>query len=145
MVLICPEGRPSTLTDEVAERLLNLVETSYTVNQVARLGMVPHSTLKTWLQRGREDNKNNVDSKFAQFSIKFDERMGQCILKFLNKMSGLDSFQSTQWMLEKCFEEDFGANSETMREIRHCHNELMEKFNGKEVDPSNAHEKGSSS
>lgn len=122
MSLIFKVGRPTNLTPELIEHLVAAIPQAITQNQLSRLTGVPQKCISEWLVRGKDDREKSEDSIYAQFSLKYDEKKAEIIQQLLFKMMGLDSFQSTQWMLEQCWPEEFGLNSPIIKA-------LMEEIN----------------
>lgn len=112
-----PPGRPTNLTPEMIDYLVKFIPEAITQNQLARLSGVPQQCLCDWLKRGKEDRINNVDSVFAQFSVKYEEEKGKLIKGLLIKMANQGTFQSLQWMLEQCFPDEFGLNALEIKEL----------------------------
>jgi transposase len=60
-------GRPSKLTAEVIENIQNWLRMGYFVEDAARMAGIHKATLYRWLEQGREDRENEVDSLYADF------------------------------------------------------------------------------
>lgn len=114
-----PIGRPSELTDEVKARLLQAVPLVIVPNQVAAYAKVPKSSLKNWLKRGESDLNEHIDSTYAQFWAEFKAIQAQVVREHIALLRTCPkNYGALTWILEKCFREDFGADSEEMRELR---------------------------
>lgn len=112
-----PPGRPTDLTPALMEHILSFVESNYTQTQVARLSCVPQSRISDWLSRGMKDAEEGRDTIFAQFSIKFQEKIGLDIQDMLRAIRSLGSFQALSWLLENCFREEFGKEAGIIQKI----------------------------
>lgn len=112
-------GRPSELTDEVYARLIEAVPLVMIQAQVAAYCKIPKSSLCTWLTRGEKDLENQIDSIYAQFSNDYHKARSQIIRHNLAFLSTCPkNFQAVTWIMEKCFREDFGKESDELRELR---------------------------
>lgn len=126
-----PVGRPSKLTEEVAQRILQAIPEVFVLPQIAALSRVPKTTLVSWLEHGRADLEKNIDSDYAEFSCDFEQVRAQAVrdLLYSMQMDG-DRHKVNTWILEKCFREDFGKESEEMRELRALFLQLLPTLSG---------------
>ncbi len=114
-----PTGRPSELTDEVKARLLEAVPLVIIPNQIAAYAKVPKQSLHNWLKRGQNDSIEGIASHYAQFWDEFKSLQAQVVREKLELLSTCPkNYGAITWILEKCFREDFGADSDEMRELR---------------------------
>jgi len=112
-------GRPSELTEEVKARVLAAVPEVIIQNQIALRARIPKQTLSTWLVRGKSDKNAGIDSIYAQFSDDFYYAQTEVVKQTLDFLRCCPkNYGSLTWILEKCFREDFGADSDEMRELR---------------------------
>lgn len=120
-------GRPSNLTEEVIERVLDVLPNAFTKRQVARLAKVSHQRLSDWLNWGMEDLDEDINSIYAQFAARYEEKKGKIIQDALLSLKEQNSFQSVSWLLEQCFPEEFGRNSDLIKEIWNNLNQVAAK------------------
>lgn len=111
-------GRPLRLDQDMIEHLCSFVPGNHSVLQVSRLSGIPQSTLITWLDLGKIDQEKSIDSIYAQFSSKFNAAIGNEVRKLLAEMHAIGNYQSTSWMLEKCYPEEYGNEAPQMKEFR---------------------------
>jgi len=123
-------GRPLTLNEDMIEYLCSFVHGNHSVKQVSRLSGVPNSTIDEWLTRGFSDQNNGIDSIHAQFSEQFQREIGKEVNSFLSDMANISSYQSTSWMLEKCYPEEYGDEAPQMKELRDLFKLSQEMKNG---------------
>ncbi len=136
-----PAHRPHTLTEELLEKIIEATPQVLVVNQIAGLCMIPRSTLKDWMATGIEDAKSGKDTIFAQLSARFHEAKAKevrILIAYLRTCP--KNYQSVTWILEKCFREDFGADSEELKELRELFKQILpligkgDAINGKETE-----------
>jgi hypothetical protein len=126
VILSNPPGRPTDLTDELIEQIISFVPGNYSVNQVARMSGIPQQRISEWLTRGSHDLLNGINSITAQFTVKFRQAEGKEVKSLLAEMHDIGSFNSTSWLLEKCYPEDYGNDAPFAKEIRETFRALKE-------------------
>jgi hypothetical protein len=112
-------GRQTLLEQGKYEEVIAAVPQVIIQRHVARMAGLHESTLSCWLDQGKEDQKNNIDSIYAQF-VK-DYHIARCKVirdKLTLIASDPDLRAGNAWILERCFREDFGKDSEEIRELR---------------------------
>ena len=60
-------GRPSKLNAELIKNIQNWLRMGYFVEDAARMAGVNKVTLYRWLDKGREDREQEIDSLYADF------------------------------------------------------------------------------
>lgn len=113
------DGRPSDLTDEVKARVLSAIPEVIVQAQVANRARIPKSTLCTWLSRGKKEQQQGIDSIYSQFSNDYYSKLSDVLKEILDKLrEGPKSYGAYTWLLERCFREDFGAESEDIKLLK---------------------------
>ena len=119
-------GRQSTLEQGKYEEVLSAVSQVLIQRHVAALAKVPESTLITWLTRGRNDQENDIESVYASFSRDYHSERAKVIRDKLEIISrDPENRAGNCWILERCFREDFGKDSEEIRELRAMLTQLL--------------------
>lgn len=70
-------GRPPTITEEVTERIANLIRGGAYLEQAAIIAGVPRQTLYDWIRRGRE----HPESIYARFSYTIERAIAECEMR----------------------------------------------------------------
>ena len=145
-----PEGRRTKLDNELIEQILTAIPQVLIQSQVAAMCYIPRQTLNEWLNRGQRESLNNQETIFAQLADRYHAVKAAVLREHLMWLRLCPkNYQALTWILEKCFREDFGAESEELRELREIFKQLLPLLgkggllNGKKVDTENAHEEGS--
>lgn len=112
-------GTPLRLTDEVKERILCAVPEVIVQNQVAYRAKVPKSSLDRWLKNGKHDSELGINSIFSQLWEEYNRLRTDVIVESLQTLRSCPkNYQALTWILEKCFREDFGAESVELKELK---------------------------
>lgn len=114
-----PVGRPTGLTDEIRERVLLAIPKVIVRRQVARLSRIHPDSLRYWLETGDKDiSAGRFDTALAQFTLDYYETLARVVQIGLQYIAaGHKSYGAMTWILEKCFREDFGRESDEIRDI----------------------------
>lgn len=151
-----PPGRPTTLTDELQIAIIEATEDVILPTQVAALCGISHQKLSYWLKRGEEELNQDLSTPYAQLFANYKKTHAKEVKRLLERLDRCpDNYRALCWKLEKCFREDFGDESDEMRQLKYyVFNEVLPRlkkgdFNGwkskEKVDSENAHEEGSAS
>jgi transposase-like protein len=100
-------GRPSKLTAEVIENIQNWLRMGYFVEDAARMAGIHKATLYRWLEQGREDRENEVDSLYADFCDAMERSRAEAEGMYLNSIKTAASrgqWQAAAWWLERSFD-----------------------------------------
>ena len=123
-------GAPPVLTEALIEQLVEAADFTASIRQMARLTCQARENVRRWLAYGERDVEAGKESIYASLWVKVEHKIGNSIQKLVNDMAQLNSFQSKQWILEKVYSEEFGANNDTIKElisnintIARCHQE----------------------
>ncbi|MBX4189710.1 hypothetical protein KW791_00210 [Candidatus Parcubacteria bacterium] len=112
-------GAPIGLTNEKLKEIINAVPRVLVIGQIAGLCCTPRTTLLDWLKRGEKDNIAKQDTIFAQLSSGYKQALAieaEKLLKILRNPNGKNK-ASSQWLLERVFRDDFGVDSEKIKEL----------------------------
>lgn len=120
-------GRPIELTPELIDYIVSFIPLAFTGRQVSRLSKVPKSNISRWLSQGEDDASSSIDSIYAQFWVRFEEEKGKLISELLLNLKHQDSYQALSWLLENCFPEEYGSNSDNIKELISVVNKLAVK------------------
>ena len=121
-----PPGRPTYLNEELIEHITSFVKDNHSMRQVARMSCVPQSKISEWLSQGEDNLKNDKDSIYAQFTIKYREAEGKAIYSLLTEMRDLGNYNALSWLLEKCHYEDYGHEAPLIKEFKEAFLALKE-------------------
>ena len=100
-------GRPSKLTAEVIENIQNWLRMGFFVEDAARMAGIHKSTLYRWLEKGREDRDNEVESLYADFCDAMEKSRAEAEGMYLNSIKTAASrgqWQAAAWWLERSFD-----------------------------------------
>lgn len=122
-----PPGRPLELTEALIEHIVSFVPHNFIPNQVARVAKVPQRTLCRWLTNGKEDFEIGVDSLYAQLWLKFEEKKGNAVQKLLGMIISEGKWQGIWEIVQSIDRENFGKDSELIKEILSNVNVLVGK------------------
>ena len=79
-------GRPSKLTAEVIENIQNWLRMGFFVEDAARMAGIHKATLYRWLEKGREDRDNEVESLYADFCDAMEKSRAEAEGMYLNSI-----------------------------------------------------------
>lgn len=101
------QGRPSKLTAELIENIQNWLRMGFFVEDAARMAGVHKATLYRWLDQGREDRDNEVESLYADFCDAMEKSRAEAEGMYLNSIKTAASrgqWQAAAWWLERSFD-----------------------------------------
>lgn len=126
-----PSGYHTNLSDYLIKQIIEATPKLMIVNQIAGYCGIPKSTLGDWLKRGAKEGKEGKDTLFAQLSAQFHTAKAKRCHELLTKVEGdQENMKAYSWLLEKCFREDFGAESQELRELRELFEEILPVIKG---------------
>lgn len=144
-------GRPTTLTEEVHISIIDAVPKVLIKTQIAGLVGISHQKLCYWLDRGEKDLKENNLSIYAHLFADFVRARAIEVQNLIERIrKAPDNYKALCWILEKCFREDFGEDSEELKELRALFVRILpligkgEKGHGREMDSKGDQTPGSS-
>ena len=79
-------GRPSKLTAEVIKNIQNWLRMGYFVEDAARMAGVSKMTLYRWLDKGKEDREQEIDSLYADFCDAMERSRAEAEGMFINSI-----------------------------------------------------------
>jgi hypothetical protein len=112
-------GAPTELDEEKLKEIIGAVPRVLVIGQIAGLCCVPRTTLIGWLKKGDEHNLINNGSIYAQLSTQYRQAFAEeaeKLLKIVRNPKGKNK-ASSQWLLERVFREDFGVDSDKIKEL----------------------------
>ena len=123
-----PAGRPFTYdVNKFPFIISNVEQAKGSMGQVADLCGIPRQTFFHWLRRGEDDRNNDKCSELAELSSKIRTEQARVVKEFV--MRALDRHQNAtfiMWWLGKICREDFGEDSEDIRQLKALCLTLME-------------------
>lgn len=112
-------GRPvkgnCSLTQEVKDRFFSAIDDFLTIKMAAYEARVHPDTIHHWFNRGESDIKAGVSSIFSDFLNEYHSVRNNRSRHVLRKIDQADkNWQAHAFLLEKCFAEDYGKESDEM-------------------------------
>jgi hypothetical protein len=122
-------GRPSTLTREIGQKIIDSVRKMLSINHSSELHCVPRTTTQSWMDRGRVDIEAGIESDFAWFSANIKKARSEFIEESVYRLrGGVQNWQATAWLLERCCAEDFGKDAELYKQLLDDYKMLMQSI-----------------
>ena len=100
-------GRPSKLTAELIKNIQNWLRMGYFVEDAARMAGVTKMTLYRWLDKGREDREQEIDSLYADFCDAMERARAEAEGMFINSIQTAakrGQWQAAAWWLERSYD-----------------------------------------
>ncbi len=115
-----PIGHHTILTQSMIDNIIKAVPQVLIQNQVAGLVGIPRQYLSLWLKYGERDiQRGTENSLFAQLYDRFYKSRAEVLRdKLLFLSTCPKNYGAITWIIEKCFREDFGAESEEMKQLK---------------------------
>ena len=98
--------------DKICEQLCTYRENGLNLTDCAKLCSISPKTLRRWLKKGREAKTG----KYKEFSENWDKCNAKFKAYHLNKITKDESWQSSAWILERSFPDEF-AKPETRLKV----------------------------
>jgi len=101
------KGRPSKLTAELIKNIQNWLRMGYFVEDAARMAGINKSTLYRWLDKGKEDREQEIDSLYADFCNAMERARAEAEGMFINSIQTAakrGQWQAAAWWLERSFD-----------------------------------------
>ena len=111
------KGRPSKLTAEVIKNIQYWLRMGYFVEDAARMAGVHKATLYRWLEQGKEDREQEVDSLYADFCDAMERSRAEAEGMFINSIQTAakrGQWQAAAWWLERSFDKWSKPNKLTL-------------------------------
>lgn len=121
-----PSGYHTSLTDDAHKKIIDAVPQVIIKARCAALAGVSRTSLQSWLDQGERDLGLGTDSVFARLAYDFNMAQAKVIRDKLALISDaahredgkvVVDYKPISWQLEKCFREDFGADSAAIQDI----------------------------
>ena len=100
-------GRPSKLTPELREELLENIELGMTYKLASQAVGITYRTFRNWVMRG-EDAKSGEYFEFVQLLGRAHAKGAQSLLMLIRRSANDGDARSAQWILERRHREDYG-------------------------------------
>jgi hypothetical protein len=116
-------GRPTKLTPETQDRIVNAIRVGATYELAAQFGGISYSTFNNWMARGRteverRDNPRvqegssqwNAEQPYVEFLEAIKGAEGDAAIKWLALIdkAAADTWQAAAWKLERRYPKDYG-------------------------------------
>lgn len=106
-------GRPSKLTEERAEAILNALRLGVTQENAARYGGVHPATYFRWLEEGAKDE---ADDKYREFRQAVEKARAESEVRnvaIIADAAKRGTWQAAAWFLERSFPRSWSKTSRT--------------------------------
>ncbi len=111
-------GRPSKLTPELQERIIECIRRGAFIERACQLVGVGERTYHGWIERGEKDAAAGRDTPFSQFMQAATQARAQvqqvCIEYLLNNKDPEKLNENMKWFLERSFFAEYGRKSFSM-------------------------------
>lgn len=105
---------------ELYNKLIQNVRSVLVIRQTAMLSGVTDRRLREWLDWGKRHLNDDPESPiiFAQFARDFYMAQAEKVSELMEEIrEGKKNWQSSAWLLERCFRDDFGSDAAKLAEI----------------------------
>lgn len=107
------KGRPTSFTEERAASILEDISCHVPYLLAAEANGICEDTLYEWINRGKRDKANGLDTQFSRFSEDIKRTEVNRIKEHTNKiLNNVERWQSDAWLLERRWYKHFGANAQ---------------------------------
>lgn len=105
-------GRPSKLTPETQQRIVQAIEVGATYELAAQYGGVHYDTFRRWMEQGGAAKAG----RFFEFYEAIKAAEGKAAIKWLALIdkAAVDTWQAAAWKLERRYPRDYGR---TVQEV----------------------------
>ena len=120
-------ARPTKLTPEVADAVVQAVADGLPRGTAAALAGVSASAVYAWLRAGRK----RQGRRFVQFLHRIKRAEAEAVLARVQHIdrAATTHWQAAAWWLERRHPEEFGTERKRIRELAKEVKELVEQFN----------------
>ncbi len=123
-------GRPTKFNPARAKGIIEAIAKLVPYTVIAEAHQIDRSTLYDWIQKGFEDLKNGNKTALARFAYTLKKRECEAISQLLDDIkSGVKSWQSRAWILERRFPMDFAIGSQELLQLRRELDEIKKVLN----------------
>lgn len=107
------------LTPEIQAKLIDAISRVLVYTQATALANIKKSTFKTWMAKGTKDEEEDLDTEYSRLSMAIKHARALKVEELLRDIAeGKNRWQSSAWMLERCFREDFGSDAGVIEDIK---------------------------
>lgn len=130
-----PRGRPTTLTPEIQEKIIQAVRAGNYLETAAAYAGVPKNTLHDWLRRGAKEKRGI----YHEFSVLVEKALAEAEMRdvLIIGKAAEENWQAAAWRLERKFPDRWGRKDrhavEHSGEIRHTHKIDLSKLSDEEL------------
>lgn len=95
-------ARPSLLTEDLIEKMSAEIADGLPICYACDLFSVTEQSYFNWMEQGKHDFENNIDSIYATFFDSIKKSCAQFIVDAKKRIkSGIQGWQGTAWWLER--------------------------------------------
>ena len=122
-------GRPTTLTAEKAQMIVERVRTHLSIYNAAQKAREHHQTVFNWLKYGERDLIDGKETIFSKFFADVREARADKVGEMIETIESMPkSWQAISWLLEKCCTEEFGKDSELYKQLLADYQMMMQRL-----------------
>ena len=103
-----PKGSGSKFTADARDGILQRRKLGLPITFCAQAVGVDARTVHRWLKLGYEHIDGSIDSDFADFASEYKKAEADGVAAHLAKIHRADQWQSSAWILSRCYPEHFG-------------------------------------
>jgi hypothetical protein len=118
------------LREDQIPKIVEGFEFTFVLNRAAGWASVSRYHLKKWLHMGANDlDEGKHDTIYAQLFTQVGISLSNKAKEFLSKLQKCPrNAGALQWLLEKCFKNDYGTDSDEMKEMIDLYEKLLESY-----------------
>lgn len=123
-------GRPTRLTEDFIEKFVAAVKAVLTYKRACEMCSLHKSSFYAYLDQAEKDKKDDIESIHTRFSDAVKKARSEKAQQYIKTIENREkNWQANAWLLERCFREDYGTDSDYLREFLAKSNALEEKIN----------------
>jgi hypothetical protein len=121
------EGHPTELNHDLIYKIIEAIPEVIVQNQVALRARIPRQRLSDWLKFGERDMlKGDHNSIFAQLADRYHYARTEVLKENIQIIKSCPkNYQAIIWLIERCFREDFGSDSQEIKELREMFKNIL--------------------
>lgn len=105
-------GRPTKLTQEMHDKIVENVKKVFVLRHVAGLSEINVDSIYEWLNRAKEDRKSGIETIYTKFSDALKKAQAEAVQFLVGEICiRPNNWQANAWILERCFRKDFSSNA----------------------------------
>lgn len=101
-------GRPTALTDDVADTLVQMLRAGNYVGVAARAAGIHRSTLIDWMRRGKSDAPEDEPYRLLRERVEHARAEGEALNVARIAKAAQESWQAAAWLLERQYPQRWG-------------------------------------